>query len=124
LSVPRPVAHEDVFRAVADPTRRAILEALSEAPELSVTALATPLGVSVPALSRHLAVLRRAGLVEERAAGRHRMYRLRAAPLADLYDWAGLFRGFWPDRLAGLDRYLSRKSREAIESSNGESDGA
>ena len=115
--MPRPAADEDVFRAVADPTRRAILEALSGAQELSVTALATPLGVSVPALSRHLAVLRRAGLVEERAAGRHRMYRLHAAPLADLYDWAGLFRAFWPERLAGLEGYLSREP-------NGDADGA
>ena len=107
--MPRPAATEDVFRAVADPTRRAILESLGRRGELTVGALAETVGQSVPMVSRHLAVLRAARLVEERRDGRHRHYRLDPAPLQDLYDWAGLFTGFWSERVANLRRHLERK---------------
>ncbi|MDN3352044.1 metalloregulator ArsR/SmtB family transcription factor [Actinomadura sp. DC4] len=76
----------DVFRAVADPTRRAVLEVLTQAGELTVTELAGRLDVGLPMLSRHLAVLREAGLVSERRAGRHRVYGVRPAPLRELFD--------------------------------------
>jgi DNA-binding transcriptional ArsR family regulator len=109
LSVPRPTATEDVFRAVADPTRRAIIESLGRHGEQSVGALAHALDQSVPMVSRHLAVLRVAGLVGERRDGRHRLYRLDPAPLRDLYDWAGLFAGFWTERVANLRRHLERR---------------
>jgi DNA-binding transcriptional ArsR family regulator len=89
---------DDVFRAVADPTRRAALQALGQRKDLTVTALAQELGVGMPLLSRHLAVLRAAGLVTEHRAGRHRLYRLRAEPLRDLYDWAAIFSSFWDER--------------------------
>ncbi|MBC6463628.1 ArsR/SmtB family transcription factor [Actinomadura sp. HBU206391] len=105
----RPSATEDVFRAVADPTRRAVLEALLHARELPVTELADRLGVGVPMLSRHLAVLRAAGLVDERRSGRHRLYSLRPQPLRDLFDWASLFSDFWSD-IQGLRAYLDRRS--------------
>lgn len=89
--MPRPTAGDDVFRAVADPTRRALIEALGRDGEQTVGALAEAAGQSVPLVSRHLAVLRAAGLVEERRSGRHRIYRLNPAPLRDLFDWAALF---------------------------------
>lgn len=107
--MPRPVASEDVFRAVADPTRRAIIESLGRSGERTVGALADVVDQSVPMVSRHLAVLRAAGLVEERRAGRHRYYRLNPAPLRDLYDWAGLFTAFWTERVTNLHRHLERK---------------
>ena len=107
--MPRPNATEDVFRAVADPTRRAILESLGRAGELTVGALAEAVGQSVPLVSRHLAVLRAAGLVVERRSGRHRHYRLDPTPLRELYDWAGLFTAFWTERVANLHRHLERK---------------
>jgi DNA-binding transcriptional ArsR family regulator len=110
--MPRPGAAEDVFRAVADPTRRAALEVLGSRPELPVTELAEELGVGLPMLSRHLAVLRSAGLVSERRAGRQRLYRLEPAPLRELYDWAAIFREFWPDKLGNLRTYLDRKHEE------------
>lgn len=99
----------DVFRAVADPTRRAIIESLGRRGEQTVGALAESVGQSVPLVSRHLAILRAAGLVEERPAGRHRFYRVHPAPLHDLYDWAGLFSEFWTERVDSLRRYLERK---------------
>ena len=108
--MPRPAATEDVFRAVADPTRRAIIEALGRGGEHTVGALAETVGQSVPMVSRHLAVLRTAGLVAEHRAGRHRIYRLNPAPLRDLYDWAGLFTTFWAERVADLHRHLEHKA--------------
>ncbi|HEV2377296.1 MAG TPA: metalloregulator ArsR/SmtB family transcription factor [Streptosporangiaceae bacterium] len=105
----RPPASTDVFRAVADPTRRAIIESLGRGGEQTVGALAEAVGLSVPLVSRHLAVLRATGLVAERAAGRHRFYRLCPEPLRDLYDWSALFADFWTERVANLRRHLERK---------------
>ena len=104
----RPAATEDVFRAVADPSRRAILESLGRHGEQAVGELAHTIDQSVPMVSRHLAVLRAAHLVEERRDGRHRRYRLNPAPLRDLYDWANLFAEFWTTRVANLHRHLER----------------
>lgn len=107
--MPRPAAAEDVFRAVADPTRRAIIESLGRRGEQTVGALARTVGQSVPMVSRHLAVLRAARLVEEHREGRYRFYRLNPAPLQDLHDWAELFADFWTERAANLRRHLERK---------------
>jgi len=111
----RPGADEDVFRAVADPTRRAALEALGRRRELPVTELAEELGVGLPMLSRHLAVLRSAGLVTEQRSGRQRLYRLRPEPLRDLHDWAAIFSGFWTERIGDLRTYLDRQAQKTNE---------
>ncbi|MEU5264618.1 metalloregulator ArsR/SmtB family transcription factor [Amycolatopsis sp. NPDC021455] len=108
--MPRPVATEDVFRAVADPTRRAALEVLVRRRDLPVGELAGELGVGLPMLSRHLAVLRAAGLVTEQRSGRQRLYRLRPEPLRELYDWAALFGEFWTERIGSLRAYLDRQA--------------
>ncbi len=110
--MPRPTATEDVFRAVADPTRRAIIESLGRAGEQTVGALAEGLDQSVAMVSRHLAVLRAAELVSERRSGRHRFYRLDPAPLQDLYDWAGLFTHFWSERVTRLRQHLESQQLE------------
>jgi DNA-binding transcriptional ArsR family regulator len=110
--MPRPTASEDVFRAVADPTRRGVIELLGREREMSVTALATELGVSLPLLSRHLGVLRAANVVAEHRVGRQRMYRLRPEPLRELYDWAALFTGFWAERVESLRDFLERQPDE------------
>ena len=81
----------DVFRAVADPTRRAILNLLRDA-EHSAEDLGRPFRVSQPAISQHLRVLRRAGLVRGQKAGRKCVYRLNPKPLDELYDWVTQFR--------------------------------
>jgi DNA-binding transcriptional ArsR family regulator len=80
-------ASVDVFRAVADPTRRAILDRLRSA-ELSVTDLAGPFDMTQPAVSQHLRVLLDAGLVEAKHVGRQRLYRLNGRPLRAVYEWS------------------------------------
>ena len=80
-----------VFRAVADPTRRNILERLQQS-ELTVLELCEPFRISQPSLSKHLAVLRRSGLIAARRSGRHRYYRLAPEPLERIAAWAAQFR--------------------------------
>lgn len=98
----------DVYRALADPTRRQMLELLARR-DLTVTALAEPFSMSQPAISQHLRVLRQAGLVVERREGRHRRYRLTPAPLQDVSAWVGHFEPFWRDRLTALGKLLDEE---------------
>lgn len=114
-SAGRPAADADVFRAVADPTRRAALELLGRRRELSVGELAELLGIGMPMLSRHLAVLREVGLVSQQQVGRQRLYRLEPEPLRELFDWAAIFSDFWDNRVRGLREYLDRGSRRERE---------
>nr|WP_042179371.1 metalloregulator ArsR/SmtB family transcription factor [Kibdelosporangium sp. MJ126-NF4]CEL13784.1 Transcriptional regulator, ArsR family [Kibdelosporangium sp. MJ126-NF4]CTQ88152.1 Transcriptional regulator, ArsR family [Kibdelosporangium sp. MJ126-NF4] len=102
----RPTVSSDVYHAVADPTRRGVLEALRDHQELAVSAIAEQLDVGMPLLSRHLAVLRAAGLVTEQRNGRQRLYRLQPEPLHQLHDWAATFAEFWAERLHSLTDYL------------------
>jgi len=80
-----------IFRAVADPTRRTILERLHQC-ELTVRELGEPFRMTQPSLSKHLAVLRRSGLITARRVGRHRFYRLDPEPLEQVAAWAAQFR--------------------------------
>jgi DNA-binding transcriptional ArsR family regulator len=101
-------ARASTFAAIADPTRRAILELLRDG-ERNVSELQHPLrGVSQSALSQHLAVLRRARLVTPRRNGRWRYYRLEPGPLAEVADWVRHFEKFWDSRLNRLGAYLDR----------------
>ncbi|OAM79610.1 ArsR/SmtB family transcription factor [Devosia elaeis] len=97
-----------LFRALADPTRRALFERLCREGEHSVGALTAGSGVSQPVVSKHLAVLRRAGLVRDRPAGRQTHYRADLAALAPLDDWTQDMRAFWDRRLDQLDDLLTR----------------
>jgi DNA-binding transcriptional ArsR family regulator len=106
--VPRRAAHADVFLAVADPTRRALLDRL-RAGSAPVAELAEGFRMSRPAVSKHLTVLRRAGLVRERREGRQRRYRLEPAPLREVAAWAETYRAFWQSSLEALQRHLERK---------------
>lgn len=89
----RAASDESVFQAIASPTRRALLDVLSGG-ESTVTGLVSSVGMGQSAVSQQLAVLRRAGLVEERLEGRFRYYRLRAAPLAEVDAWMSRYRAF------------------------------
>ena len=102
-------ASETVFTAIASETRRKLLDALRGA-ERTVTDLVAIAGVSQPAVSQHLRVLRDAGLVGERAEGRFRFYRLKAKPLAEVMAWVRAYKGYWTDRLAALGRVLDEET--------------
>ena len=93
------------FSALADPTRRAILARLATG-EATVSELAAPFDMSFPAVSKHLKVLERAGLVEQGRAAQFRPRKLRPDPLRDLAAWLEDYRRYWDDRLDNLDAYL------------------
>jgi DNA-binding transcriptional ArsR family regulator len=93
------------FSALADPTRRAILARLATG-ECTVTELAAPFRMSMPAISKHLRVLERAGLISRRREAQLRPCRLEAAPLAEVVEWAERYREIWEGRLDRLDTYL------------------
>lgn len=99
------------FSALADPTRRAILERLA-AGEASVTEIARPFQMSLPAVSKHLKVLERAGLIERRRRKQWRPCRLRAGPLKDVDDWVETYRRFWEERFDRLGQYLRELQQE------------
>jgi DNA-binding transcriptional ArsR family regulator len=94
-----------VFAALADPTRREILAALSKGTR-SVTELAEPHDMSLPAISKHLRVLERSGLIERGREAQWRPCRIQAAPLKEPVDWIGQYRRHWEERLDRLDDYL------------------
>jgi DNA-binding transcriptional ArsR family regulator len=101
-----PVDHlSTTFAALADPTRRAILARLAEG-EATVTQLAEPLPMSWQAVSKHLQVLERAGLVERGRVAQLRPSRLQGAPLAEAVEWLERYRGFWQDSFDSLDERL------------------
>jgi len=93
------------FAALADPTRRAILARLATG-ECSVTELAEPFDMSLPAVSKHLGVLERAGLISRGRDAQWRPCRLEAAPIKDVAEWAERYRALWDQRLERLDAYL------------------
>src|SRR5215472_6809062 len=105
-------ASADVFRVIADPTRRAILDLLA-AGECPARDLGAPFRISQPAVSKHLAVLREAGLVSHRQEGGMRIYRLQALPLHDVFDWLRHYEKFWDVKLHALGRYLDRRNRKS-----------
>lgn len=100
--------HEDVFRALSDPTRRALFESLCRDGNQTVGSLTRGAGVSQPAVSKHLRILKQAGLVSDRPAGRQTHYGARPAALAALVDWSARMTAFWEDRFDRLDDLLDR----------------
>jgi DNA-binding transcriptional ArsR family regulator len=102
-----------VFLALADPTRRAILERLSQG-EASGTELAQPFSISVPAISKHLRVLEHADLILHRKEGRTHWFRLSARPMRDAATWLERYRRFWEAQFDSLETYLL-STREGLE---------
>ncbi len=96
------------FSALADPTRRAILARLAGAGETVVKELAMPFEMSAPAVSKHLRVLERAGLIEQARDKQWRPRRLRAEPLAEAADWLLAYRPFWEERLDRMEAVVKR----------------
>ena len=100
--------HDLLFRALADPTRRAIFERLCRDGDQTVAALTARAEVSQPAISKHLAVLKQAGLVRDRHEGRQTHYSARPGALAPLVDWTSQMAGFWQSRFDDLEDLLKR----------------
>jgi len=98
----------DTYQAIAEPTRRAILDRLRNG-ECSVTELVDLFPISQPGVSRHLRVLREAGLVTMRREGRTHWYGLVGEPLSEVYDWVGHYEDFWSRRLGRLHSYLEEQ---------------
>jgi DNA-binding transcriptional ArsR family regulator len=99
------MSDSDIFKVLADPTRRAVLERLAGS-EMTATELRDGFAISQPAMSQHLAVLRGAGLISERREGRFVNYRLQPEGLAPLHQWMARYRAFWPSRIDNLNDLL------------------
>jgi len=108
------------FAALADPTRRAILARLAQG-ETSVKDLAAPFDMSQPAISKHLRVLEKAGLIEQGRQAQWRPRRLQAGPLREVADWVSQYRRHWEESFERLDTYL-REVGETQEQGHGEHD--
>lgn len=98
------------FSALADPTRRAILARLARG-ESSVGDLAEPFDISLPAVSRHLKVLERAGLIEREVDAQWRLCRLKGRPLREAHGWLERYRRFWEESLDRLTEYLEKGNK-------------
>ncbi len=103
-----PNPHDMLFKTLADPTRRAIFERLCLEGEQTVRALTAGAGVSQPAVSKHLGVLKQAGLVLDRHEGRHTHYSAQLGALAPLIDWTTRMASFWEGRFDDLENLLKR----------------
>ena len=106
-----PTIRDVIFRTLSDPTRRAIFERLCREGEQTVGALTARAGISQPAVSKHLVVLKQAGLVRDRHQGRHTHYSAQLNALAPLIDWTREMAGFWQSRFDDLEDLLKRMDK-------------
>jgi DNA-binding transcriptional ArsR family regulator len=104
-------APDAIFKSLADPTRRALFERLSRDGEQTVHMLTDKAGISQPAVSKHLRVLKHAGLVRARHHGRETHYRARPSALAPLVDWMSYYGRFWHERFDRLEELLKRMDK-------------
>jgi DNA-binding transcriptional ArsR family regulator len=101
----------DVFNAIAEPRRRQIIEVLARRGALAVGALVVTLGMPQPAVSKHLGVLRKVGVVSVAKQGQQRLYQLEAKELKAVYDWAKKFEQHWTNQLDRIKERAERKAR-------------
>ena len=116
--MPMPDAHDVLFRTLADPTRRAIFERLCREGEQTVGALTAQSGVSQPAVSKHLGVLRKVGVVTVSKRGQLRMYRLNAKELKPVHDWVKTYERFWAHQLDRIKVRAEQKMMDRIAHEN------
>jgi DNA-binding transcriptional ArsR family regulator len=102
-------ALDRTFAALSDPTRRALVMQLAAAPDLSVSELAAPFRMSLPALMKHLGVLSDAGLVAREKTGRVVACRLDAEPMREAFEWLNCYEKFWSERLSSLAAFLEEE---------------
>src|ERR1022692_3870656 len=101
------------FAALADPTRRAVLDLLRARGRQPAGTIAAEFTVSRPAISKHLRLLRKARLVHEHREGRHRVYQLNPAPLREVDGWLEAYRGFWSNKLDQLKLFVESEERKS-----------
>ncbi|MFC4301954.1 ArsR/SmtB family transcription factor [Cohnella boryungensis] len=99
----------DVFEAIADPTRRRLIRLLAESEELPLHQLTAQFHMGRTAVSKHLAILKEAGLVLDRKVGKETRYRLNASPLREIQDWVANYNKFWINGMLGLKRLLEEE---------------
>ena len=100
----------DVFEAIADPTRRRLIRLLADSDELPLHEITAHFAMGRTAVSKHLAVLREAGLTLDRRVGRETRFRLNAGPLREIEDWVGFYRKFWSSSLWRLNQLLQEEN--------------
>src|SRR5258708_33966075 len=111
--MPRAATTSDVLNAIAEPRRRPIVDLLALGDERDVTELVIKLGLPQPAVSKHLGVLRKVGLVAVHKAGQRRLYRLNPQELKPVYDWLQNFEGFWTEHLAAI-KEVAEQTAQAL----------
>jgi DNA-binding transcriptional ArsR family regulator len=116
--MPRAATTSDAFNAVAERRRREIIDVLSLKGEQAVGDLVLRLGIPQPAVSKHLGVLRRVGLVNVLQDGQHRFYSLNAQNLKPVHDWVQTFKRFWDDHLDDIKLAAERKAKERADQKN------
>jgi DNA-binding transcriptional ArsR family regulator len=116
--MPRAATTTDVFNAIAEPRRRQILEVLARRGTVAVSVLVVALGMSQPAVSKHLGVLRKVGLVSVAKHGQQRLYRLEAGKLKLVHDWTTGFEQHWSHQLDRIKQRAERRARHQRGSSN------
>src|SRR5262245_53467795 len=114
--MPRAATTTDVFNAIAEPRRRQIVELLARRRALAVGTLVATLGLPQPAVSKHLAVLRKVGVVSSVKEGKQRLYNLQAEKLKTVHEWVKSFAGLWDHQLDRIQKRAERRAREQIES--------
>jgi DNA-binding transcriptional ArsR family regulator len=112
MHMPRAATTADAFNAVAEQRRRDLIDALSQGGNHAVGELVITLGLSQPAVSKHLGVLRKVGLVKVQRQGQHRLYSLNARPLKPVFDWVQTFEKFWDEHLDAIKEAAERKASE------------
>ena len=115
--MPRAPTTTDVFNAIAEPRRRQIVELLAQRGALAVGTLVATLGLAQPAVSKHLGVLRKVGVVSVQKQGKQRVYSLDAAKLKTVHDWVKAFEELWGHQLDRIKERAERRARELAESS-------
>ena len=109
----RAATTSDVFNAIAEPRRREIVDLLARGDERDVTELVLRLGLPQPAVSKHLGVLRKVGLVAVQKAGQRRLYRLNPRKLKPVHDWIQNFERFWTDQLASIKQAAEQSAKKS-----------
>jgi DNA-binding transcriptional ArsR family regulator len=118
LTMARAATTTDVFNAVAEPRRREIIELLRDGQEWAVNDVVVRVRLAQPAVSKHLGVLRKVGVVTVVKRGQHRLYRLEAARLKEIHDWAKMFERFWTDQITRIKQRAEQKAMEKIAREN------